>query len=560
MKECYSMGFIIKRQFILILSTVITGISYGTLYSQDIQPKYSRQTAIESFSKNNYEQALREFNELLEVYSKDPLYKYYSGVCLVKLNRNPGKAAILLQEALKGAAVVKPVPSDGWFYLGRAQQMSGNFSEAIKSYRLYAGQSGKRVSDEFNVSEYIQQCNEKKGQIKEDEAKLAENFEKSITEVVPEDKGVTEKVIKQPVVKAETRKEPLPDDYDKILAEAIGLQVKADSLNAIISARKKDLERLPDADKAALKTKISETELLAASYQKMADQKYNQAQATIIGKPSQQPVAEQKIGVNTDSSVRKTETPAFVTNDTKQVPAPVARNTIELFSIFEISAKPAYTANEKITINPDLPDGLIYRIQIAVFRNPVSPTIFKGVTPVYGFKLTGTDNTYYYAGMFRRIADARKSLEAVKQSGFRDAFIVAVFNGKPVSTERAILLEKEWSNKPFVKVVKIQSETPADTAPPTLSFRVEVYRSSVPLKEDVVETYKKLAGNRGLDILSTGDYKIVYLIGKFITFESASEYTDLLIRNGYRDAKVVAWLGNKEIPVETARQLIEKLK
>jgi len=50
------------------------------------------------------------------------------------------------------------------------------------------------------------------------------------------------------------------------------------------------------------------------------------------------------------------------------------------------------------------------------------------------------------------------------------------------------------------------------------------------------------------------------LIGKFITFESAVEYTDLLIRNGYREAQVVAWLGKKEIPVDTARQLFENLK
>ena len=53
---------------------------------------------------------------------------------------------------------------------------------------------------------------------------------------------------------------------------------------------------------------------------------------------------------------------------------------------------------------------------------------------------------------------------------------------------------------------------------------------------------------------------IAYLIGKFITFESAEEYADLLKRNGYRDAQVVAWLGKKEIPIETARQLFDNLK
>jgi len=63
-----------------------------------------------------------------------------------------------------------------------------------------------------------------------------------------------------------------------------------------------------------------------------------------------------------------------------------------------------------------------------------------------------------------------------------------------------------------------------------------------------------------LDILNSADGSFVYLIGKFITFESASEYSDLLVRNGYREAKVVAWLGDREIPVETAKQLFERLE
>ncbi|MFA5820247.1 MAG: hypothetical protein WC854_13345, partial [Bacteroidales bacterium] len=131
---------------------------------------------------------------------------------------------------------------------------------------------------------------------------------------------------------------------------------------------------------------------------------------------------------------------------------------------------------------------------------------------------------------------------------------------KPVSADRASILEKEWGKKPFVSIAKSVPETPIDTVPPTLSFRVEVIRSLKPLKDDIIEGIKKMAGNRGLDIQPLDDGNIAYLIGKFITFESAAEYTDLMIRNGYRETRVVAWLGKKEIPVETARQLFENLK
>jgi hypothetical protein len=63
-----------------------------------------------------------------------------------------------------------------------------------------------------------------------------------------------------------------------------------------------------------------------------------------------------------------------------------------------------------------------------------------------------------------------------------------------------------------------------------------------------------------LDTETLTNGTVVYLIGKFITFESAEDYAGLLVRNGYRQAKVSAWLGKKEIPVETARELFKRLE
>jgi hypothetical protein len=80
------------------------------------------------------------------------------------------------------------------------------------------------------------------------------------------------------------------------------------------------------------------------------------------------------------------------------------------------------------------------------------------------------------------------------------------------------------------------------------------------MKPEPLEALKIMAGSRGLDILHDTDGNNIYLIGKFITFESAAEYADLLVRNNYRSAKVVAWLGSKEVPVDTARQLFNDLQ
>jgi len=254
----------------------------------------------------------------------------------------------------------------------------------------------------------------------------------------------------------------------------------------------------------------------------------------------------------------KTVTSAALGSDTVKKEAPPVRKPVEVYSYFEILPKDAVYPYDKIKIDPEVPAGLIYRIQIAVFKNPVAPVYFKGITPVYGFKVTGTDKINYYAGMFRRSADAKKALQAVKETGFKDAFIISLSDTKAVSPDRAAVLEKEWSNKSFVDISL--PGTAIDTIPPELVFRVEVSRSLKPMKPDAVESLRILAGSRGLDILHLTDGNFVYLIGKFITFESAAEYSDLLIRNNYRGAKVVAWLGNKEVSVDTARQLFNDLK
>lgn len=527
---------------------------------------------MEAFSKENYEQAFNEFSELLITYSKDPLYKYYSGVCLVKMNRRPSDAAELLQQALNGAAVVRTLPADANFYLGRALQMNGKFTEAVSSYNLFTAQVGKKAAREMGVPEFIIQCNERRGAIDEGEIKKDQTL---ITD--------TSKVRKNdfPSVKPENivqKKVYTTENYEIILDEALKYQFKADSINALVAQMKKELLVAVNDQKPFLKEKVSGNELLAASFQKSADQKYNEANAVMNPKKEkllQKDSIEIKVGVSPEASGTYTKPESkrdtikpeesknikITDNKTKTIHPviQVVQKYEETFSLFGISEKPLTGTGEKIIIDSEVPSGLIYRIQIAVFRNPVSPAYFKGITPVYGFKIQGTDKTSYYAGMFRKYSDASKALALVKSKGFRDAFVVSFSGNKAISADRASMLEKEWSKKPFENLNAPVTESVRDTVPPTLSFRVEVMRSAKPVKEEIIDGMKKMSGNRGLDIHQMEDGNTAYLIGKFITFESASEYAGLLIRNGYPEAHVVAFLGNKEIPVETAKQLFDNL-
>jgi hypothetical protein len=557
-----------KRIFLFCLITVVE-IPFINLFSQIVQTKPSRQSSFEAFSQGNYEKAYTEFRELLLTYTKDPLYKYYSGVCLIKLNRDPGEATNLLQQALQGGGAVKTLPSDGLFYLGRAQQMSGKFSEATMSYNSYTELVGKKAAREMGVPEFLQQCIQKKGQVAESELKPVGNLKNIEADTIKrETKPAIKESVQKTTEKATYTTVNLPVTYEKILGEAIEFQFKADSVTSIVNEQKKQIEKLSGTEKMSLRIRLNENERTAASFQTSADQKYSEAQLAMNQKPDSTVPPKETVGQIeynfVKDSAKKAENRIVKVADKKTDSTKVVFSSVrlqpEIFTLFEVLAKPVTDPRAKIIIDPEVPAGLIYRIQIAVFRNPVVPGYFKGITPVYGFKITGTDKTNYYAGMFRKSSDATKALATVKGKGFKDAFVVALSGNKSVSPDRAALLEKEWGKRPLFSGEKALPGTQVDTIAPTLAFRVEVIRSLKPLKDDAVEGIRKMAGNRGLDIQTLEDGKFAYLIGKFITFETAAEYADLLNRNGYREAKVVAWLGKKEISIETARQLFDNLK
>ena len=503
------------------------------LFTLEAQQKATRQSALDAFNKGKFQLAYDQFSDLLITFPRDPVYKYYSGVCLVKMERDPEEAIELLLQARKDGAVVRSVPQDVLFWLGRAQQMAGMFTDAVSSFNEFTAQAGRKAARELGTPEFIQQCLEKRGQLAR--AEISQTEDKAKAEAKVENEAKVEDKAK---AKAKVENEDKVKVEDKAKAEVANEdKVKVEDEVAVADAVDIPVYRPSGTGIYSGKTDSTAT-VTAAGAETLKAEK--------TGKP--------------DPPVEVQDTTFKAVLDEHVAEAVRQPASTGVLSLFSIDPELLYKREEKIRINPKHPAGLIYRIQMAAFRNQVAASYFKGITPVYGIRNASTGVTTYYAGMFRKIDDARKALPRVRQTGFRDAFLVAFSGGKPVSLERAAILEKEWGIIPFTPDETIIKEIQADTVPPTLAFRVEVVRAEKPVSEQSYEELKKLSGTRGLDIESLPDGNIVYLIGKFITFESAYDYADLLVRNGWRDAKVAAWLGKKEIPVETAKQLFKSLE
>jgi len=564
-------------------------VSSWPLHAQERVMQPSKVAAQAAWDRGDYEVAYAHYNGLLLLYSRDPVYKYYSGACLTELQRDIPRAVELLGSAINSSVNIKSVPDEVWFYYGRALQMSGNFYDASNAYNRFARAAGRRLAQEYDVEGYIEQCSRGEGALdvvqvaavavrKEDsgeptmgkatqspESRRTENTRHTIHGTEPSSSRAAVGGVQVSSLGA-------PEEYDRVLAAAVKLQHEADSLAAIADAADRDMEKMaPQADDA-MRMRAAESRDKADAKQAEADALYLKLEDESAGRPQQ--AAEAVTALLQPPGTAAAPAPISTTASNlppSSIPGPAQSGTSaptrvpapQLFSLFEVRSKPAYSAANPVPIDISLPDGLVYTIQIAAFKNVPDPSLFKGLYPVYGKLKKETGITFYYTGFFRRLEEARQALPKAREAGFPDAFVIALMNDIRVSMERAAQLEKEWGSKPLPfegeSSAAEEKSGPDDTRMAgTLSFRAEVMRTDSPTSE-MIEKIKLLAGQRGLDIIENNEGESVFLIGNFITFESAEDYVSLLIRNGYSTARVAAWVGRYEIPVEAARELLKRL-
>jgi hypothetical protein len=108
---------------------------------------------------------------------------------------------------------------------------------------------------------------------------------------------------------------------------------------------------------------------------------------------------------------------------------------------FAILEKSPYGDSNPIPQGLSILPGLIYRIQLGVFSKPKPNDAFGGITPVISEQAANGTVLKYYAGLFHSINTVTSALEAVRAKGFPDAFIVAFFDGKLITTEKAREIE-----------------------------------------------------------------------------------------------------------------------
>jgi tetratricopeptide (TPR) repeat protein len=243
-------------------------------------------------------------------------------------------------------------------------------------------------------------------------------------------------------------------DYNRVLADALLLQIKADSLSRISrDMRIQAKESTEEEVKKQLIADILSTEKAGKNLQREADQKFAEARK-IKEQHGDQPLNADSL-VTADREMNGITVYRYKSGQEEDI-------QVEDIPVQEIAPPAPVKAEPKIPVKTDdfillekspyhsanpIPQGLgshaglVYRIQLGVFSKEKPWDAFGGISPIAFERTPSGTMLKYFAGLFYTLNNVNLALEKVRTNGFPDAFIVAFQDGQPISTEKAREIE-----------------------------------------------------------------------------------------------------------------------
>jgi len=248
------------------------------------------------------------------------------------------------------------------------------------------------------------------------------------------------------------------------------------------------------------------------------------------------------------------------TAPTEALQAPITKDVF-----VELPASP-YSIKKPIPINQVLPEGLVYKVQIGAFKNKIPQTLFKGLQPVTGER-TKTGLTRYTAGFFRKRRTANNAQNKIRGIGFKDAFVVAYYNGKHISLTEAEAIEGGRTPEIKAPVAVAQNTTPPVTTvePVTTPKGAATPVSSVKgvfYSVQVGAYLRTVAASQLFNLSPLFSYNapngyIRYNCGNFNNLAAAkAKKLDIIAKTPIKDAFVVAYHNGERISIAEAAQLL----
>ncbi len=233
-------------------------------------------------------------------------------------------------------------------------------------------------------------------------------------------------------------------------------------------------------------------------------------------------------------------------------------------------------------MNIPLPDGIVFKVQIGAFKAPVKNESFKGLNPITGETLEGSQYVRYYVGLFYSEDAAAIVRDQIKPIGYNDAFIVAYKDGKKITLFEARRLLKEkgdvenYKQLAQAEVDKIKNRTNEPVNNKTNEQQHTTQLNNQQNNQTVNSTnvtntsglfytvqigvYKNPVSAQDLKNLSPiyeeHAYSFIrYTTGKYNDFKKADIEKNRIIQLGISDAFVSAYYNGKRLSVADALKI-----
>ncbi len=225
-----------------------------------------------------------------------------------------------------------------------------------------------------------------------------------------------------------------------------------------------------------------------------------------------------------------------------------------------------YSKNNPIPIDQPMPEGLIFKVQIGAFKTRPDDNAFGNITPIAG-ETTASGYTRYTAGFFDAFPSANGAKNDLSKKGFKDAYVVAYYNGKRISLDSArrikgtepvvvnvtptnVATKVQVTKQPdYIVPVQQGIETRAIEVQAGLAYTVQIGAySRIVTKKDLFNLDPIYTEKRSNTLYS-------FTTGLYTTLQEAIVRKNFAVSVGVKDAFVRAFKDGKRITLEEARQI-----
>ena len=306
--------------------------------------------------------------------------------------------------------------------------------------------------------------------------------------------------------KREVMTSPETDEYKQLLVEVRKIQKEIDSTTREISANRAIYSTLSGNDERSLmEKKISQGELSLLEMQSRltsANLVVQKREMEFLSKGTLIPRGNDFFEEKDNNPVSESAIEPFVKKSVMPATFPEIRllEPVKLFDYTFSIGDEAVLAEKH-----EIPDGLVYRVQLFSVANQADLKSFKGIRPVFENR-SPSGRWIYSAGQFYNYGEAVDALLKIKRLGFSSAIIAPFNNGKPVTVKQARDLEQ-----------KIQQDL-------TYQVKIEGYPAGMP--QPVLDIIRQ---NTDRDIAKkTVDGRELFIIGPFTNKPDAENIIKLL--------------------------------